>query len=122
VSLCRRAKSFTGITAAGAAALAVSLSGCAKFDAALGQQWIQVSFSPDTTVAQLEHIRLACSHVPNITPYAFPKQHTVINLMNGVRYNTDSATDANIAQLQICLQKFPQVQGFTPGDTGDEGD
>jgi hypothetical protein len=121
VSLRRRAGSITGIAVAGAAAAAVSLSGCAKFDAALGQQWIQVSFAPNTTVAQLKHIRLACSHVPNVKPYPFPKQQSVINLINSVRYNTDSATDANVAQLQICLQKFPQVQGFSPMDTGDEG-
>lgn len=121
MSLCRRAGSLTGIAAAGAAALAVSLSGCAKFDAALGQQWIQVSFTPSTTVAQLKHIRQACSHIPNIRPYAFPRQHSVISLMNSVRFNTTSATDANIAQLQICLQKFPQVQGLAPGDTGGEG-
>ncbi len=41
--------------------------------------------------------------------------------MAGVRYNTTNASDANVAQLQQCLQKFPAVLGFTPGDTGDEG-
>jgi hypothetical protein len=108
--------------AAGAAALAVSLSGCAKFDSALGQQWVQVTFGPSTTVAQLEHIRATCAHIPNVSAYPFPKQHTVINLMNSVRYNTDNATLANVAQLTQCLEKFPAVQGVTSEDSGDDGD
>jgi hypothetical protein len=121
VSRHRRAARLPAL-AAGAAVLAAGLCGCARFDAALGQQWIQVELAPTTTVPQLEHIRAACSHVPNITAYPFPKQHTVINMMNSVRFNTDNATDANVAQLEQCLQKFPQVQGLTPMDSGDEGD
>jgi hypothetical protein len=117
VSLSRRA----GLATAGAAALVMSLAGCAKFDAALGKQWVEVTFKPSTTVSQLLHIRAACSHIPNVTPLPFPKQHTVLNLMAGVRYDTTSASDSNVAQLQECLQKYPAVQGFTPMDTGDEG-
>jgi hypothetical protein len=118
VSLSRRA----GLVTAGAAALAMSLGGCAKFDAALGKQWVEVTFKPSTSVTQLLRIRAACSHIPNVTPLPFPKQHTVLNLMAGVRYDTTTATDSNVARLQECLQKFPAVQGFTPMDTGDEGD
>lgn len=106
---------------AGAAALAVALAGCSQFDAALGQQWVEVTFKPTTSVAQLEHIRAACSHIPNAPPLPFPKQHTVLNLIGGVRYDTTKASDANVAQLQECLQRYPAVQGFTPMDTGDEG-
>jgi hypothetical protein len=100
----------------------MALAGCAKFDAALGQQWVEVTFTPSTTVSQLLRIQAACSHIPNVTAVPFPKQHTVPNLDAGVRYNTDNASPANVAQLQQCLQKFPAVQGFTPMDTGDEGD
>jgi hypothetical protein len=109
------------VVVAAAAALAVAVSGCGKFDAALGQQWIQVQFASTTTVAQLEHIRATCARVPNVRAYPFPRQHTVINMMSSVRFNTDNATDANVAQLEQCLQRFPQVQGVTPGDSGDEG-
>ena len=111
-----------GLATAGAAALVISLAGCAQFDAALGQQWVQVTFTPSTTVSQLLHIQAACSHIPNVITVPFPKQHTVPNLDAGVRYDTDNSTPANVAQLQECLQKFPQVQGFTPTDSGDEGD
>jgi hypothetical protein len=100
----------------------MTLAGCAKFDAALDKQWVEVSFQSNTTVAQLLHIRAACSHIPNAPPLPFPKQHTVLNLIGGVRYNTTNASVANVAQLQECLQKFPAVAGFTPMDTGDEGD
>jgi hypothetical protein len=118
VQLSRRA----GLALAGAAALAGALSGCAKMDAALGQQWVDVTFRPSTSVAQLLHIQAACSHIPNITADPFPRQHTALNVAAGVRYDTTRATDANVAQLQECLQKFPAVQGFTPGDSGDDGD
>jgi hypothetical protein len=110
------------LATAGAAALAMTLAGCAKFDAALDKQWVEVSFQSNTTVAQLLHIRAACSHIPNAPPLPFPKRHTVLNLIGGVRYNTTNASVANVAQLQECLQKFPAVAGFTPMDTGDEGD
>jgi hypothetical protein len=107
--------------AAGAAAAAMALGGCAQMDASLGQQWVDVTFKPNTTVARIEQVRTVCSHVPNVSAYPIPKQHTVLDLMAGVRFNTTNATDANIAQLQLCVQKFKSVQGFTPGDTGDEG-
>jgi len=99
----------------------LTLGGCAKMDAALGKQWVDVTFTPSTTLAKVERIQAACSHVPNVRPYPLPKQHTVLSLMAGVRYDTTHATDANVAQLQECLQRFSSVQGFTPGDSGDEG-
>jgi hypothetical protein len=104
-----------------AAALIVTLGGCAQMDAALGKQWVDVTFTPNTTLAKVERIQAACSHVPNVHPYPLPKQHTVLSLMAGVRFDTTHATDANVAQLQECLQKFTSVQGFTPGDSGDQG-
>jgi hypothetical protein len=111
-----------GLALAAAAILAGSASGCAKMDATLDQAWVQVTFSQNTTVAQLLRIQAACSHIPNVTADPFPRQHTALDLAAGVRYNTTNATDANVAQLQECLQKFPAVVGFTPTDTGDEGD
>jgi hypothetical protein len=113
--------SRAGIGLAAAAALVVALGGCAQFDAALGKTWVDVTFKPNTTVGQLQRIRLACAHVPNVHPYPLPRQHTALNLAAGVRFDTTKATDANVARLQECLQKFAAVQGFTPGDTGDEG-
>jgi hypothetical protein len=99
----------------------MALGGCAQMDASLGKTWVDVTFRPSTTLQTIQKVRAACAHVPNVHPYALPRQHTVINLMAGVRFDTTNATDANVAQLQECLQKFGSVQGFTPQDTGDEG-
>jgi len=90
-------------------------------NAALGKQWVDVTFTSSTTLAKMKQIRAACSHVPNVHPYPLPKQHTVLSMMAGIRYDTSNATVANVAQLQECLQKFRSVQGFTPGDSGDQG-
>jgi hypothetical protein len=90
-------------------------------DAALGQTWVDVTFKQTATLSTIEHVRTACAHVPNVHPDPLPRQHTVLNLMAGVRYNTTNATPSNVAQLQECLQKFSSVVGFTPGDTGDDG-
>jgi hypothetical protein len=107
--------------AVGGATAVAALSGCASMDASLGQQWVDVTFKPNTTVTMIEKVRTTCSHVQNVSAYPLPKKHTVLNLMAGIRFNTTSASDANVAQLQLCVQKFGSVQGFTPGDTGDEG-
>jgi hypothetical protein len=41
--------------------------------------------------------------------------------MYSLTYRTDNATDANLAQLQQCLQRFPSVQGISFTDSGDSG-
>ena len=109
---------------AGAALIAAALlgiAGCGKMAETLGQQWVDVTFKSTTSLQTMEHIRLACSHIPNVKADPLPKPHTVINLMSGVRYDTTQASDANIAQLQQCLQKYSAVQGFTPEDSSDAG-
>jgi hypothetical protein len=82
---------------------------------------VDVTFKPNTGVAAIEKVRSTCSHVQNVSAYPLPRKHTMLNLMAGIRFNTTNATDANVAELQDCVQKFDSVQGFTPGDTGDEG-
>jgi hypothetical protein len=107
-------------TAAAAAMLLASMAGgCAKFDAALGKQWAVVHFQPSTSVAALLKVRAACSHVPNVRPEALPPSRKGLDMIYSVRYRTDDASDANLAQLQQCLQKFPSVTGIDFEDTGD---
>jgi hypothetical protein len=106
---------------AGAMAL-LGITGCAKMDSALDQQWITVNFSPSTSVATALHVRAACAHIQNTPPLALPSKLSVADIMYGVRYDTTSSSPANVAQLQTCLQKFGSVvQGLDPEDTGDEG-
>lgn len=101
--------------------LVTAISGCAKFDAALGQQWAVVHFNPTTSVATLLTVRAACSHVPNVSPEALPKSRNPADMIYSVRYRTDNATDADLARLQQCLQRFPAVAGIDFEDSGDAG-
>jgi hypothetical protein len=42
--------------------------------------------------------------------------------MNGaITYRTDNASDANLARLQQCLQRYPSVDGIDFQDSGDDG-
>ena len=113
------------LAAAGAAALAAGLAGglagCAKFDAALGQQWVTVDFQQSTPIATMLKVRSACSHIPNVVPEALPKVRTQVTMNGAVTYQTNNATDANLARLQQCLQKFPSVAGMDPEDSGEDG-
>ncbi len=111
--------------AAGVVALALGLAlgaaGCAKFDSALGQQWATVSFKPDTSVATMLKVRTACSHIPNVRAEALPRQQNAVTMAGGVTYRTDHASDANLAQLQQCLQRYQSVAGIDFEDSGDAG-
>jgi len=110
---------------AAAAALAVllggGLAGCAKFDAALGQQWATVNFKANTSIPTLLKVRAACSRVPNVRAEALPRKRTAATMMYALTYRTDNASDANLAQLQQCLQRFPSVAGIDFEDSGDSG-
>jgi len=100
--------------------LAGAVGGCAQFDKQLGQQWIEVTFAPNTSVATAKHITSVCSHVPNL-PLEGPVKPTTAQagVVGSVRYNSTNATDAQVARLEQCLGKFPAtVQGFTQMDQG----
>lgn len=110
-----------GATAIAGFMLLAGLAGCAKFDAALGKQWATVDFQPNTPVATVLKVRAACSHIPNVTPQGLPKQADPEDLQYSVTYITTNASDANLAQLQECLQRYPSVAGIDFEDAGDDG-
>ena len=103
-----------------AIAIAGTAGGCAQFDKQLGQQWIEVTFAPNTPVATARHITSVCSHVPNLSLQGPVKPTTAqAGVVSSVRYNSTNATDAQVALLEQCLGKFPaSVQGFTQMDEG----
>ena len=72
-------------------------------------------------MATLLQVRAACSHVPNVQPQPLPSRQTVTTMMDELVYTTTNASDANLAQLQQCLQKFSSVQGIDFEDASDEG-
>lgn len=106
--------------AAASIALAGLIGGCAQFDKQLGQQWIEVTFAPNTSVATARHITSVCSHVPNLSLVGRVKPTTAqAGVVDSVRYNSTNATVAQVALLEQCLSKFPaSVQGFTQMDEG----
>ena len=116
-----RAASAAAAGALALAGLALGAAGCSKFDAALGQQWATVSFKDNTTVATMLKVRSACSHIPNVRAEALPRQQNAVTMAAGVTYRTDNASDANLAQLQQCLQRYPSVAGIDFEDSGDAG-
>src|SRR5579872_5784714 len=74
----RRRGSAGGAAAAAALAVGVAVAGCAKFDAALGQQWATVIFKPDTSIPTMLQVRSACSHIPNVRAEKLPKHQNAI--------------------------------------------
>ncbi len=103
------------LSAAGAglaAVLALTLTGCAAFDATFGQREAVVHFRPQTTNAVRLKVRAACSHVAQATPEPLPTDHLASDLSYDVRYRVDNASDADLARLTQCLQRFPSVVGI----------
>ena len=107
----RRARRAAAAVVA-AALLLPAAAGCAKFDAALGQREGVVSFKDGTPNATRLKVRAGCSHVPQAIPEPLPTDHMASDLLYDVRYRVDHASDADLARLQQCLQRFPSVVGI----------
>ena len=108
------------LTIAGSLLLAAGVGGCAKFDATFGKQEMVVSFKSGTTTATRLKVRAACSHIPEARPEALPTDHLASDNLYDVIYRVDSASNAQLARLESCLQKYPSVAGVdlqTPGDS-----
>jgi hypothetical protein len=104
-----------------AGAVAIGIGGCSEFDSAFGQQWILVTFAPNTSVATAKRIVAACGHVPNMPLEGKVKPDTgQAGVVDDVQFDATHATPAEMARLEQCLSKFPStVQGFTQMDQGD---
>jgi len=95
------------------------MTGCSEFDKALGQSSVQVFFTDNTTVPQMIKIMNACNNVnPDVKEEQNPADIPPEDFQ--AIYNTTGANDAQIAQLEECLQKFKQVQGINPEDSSDD--
>ena len=100
-----------------AAAGAGLLGGCSKVDASLGPQWVDVQLAPNTSVMTARHVSEGCAHIPGVRA-APVKATSPGHLVSSVRFFTTNASDADMARLQGCLQRFPVVQGLTQGQPG----
>jgi hypothetical protein len=117
----KRARRLAG--AATVLATVTVLTGCAQFDAALGQQQAIVSFRTGTTLSQKLAVRATCAKVPSVVPQAVPtdlKKYPYA--FEQLTFQINHASDADVAQLETCLNKFPSaVAGVTLQDSSDEG-
>jgi hypothetical protein len=117
--LCTVHLRVAALTIAGSLLL-TAVGGCAKFDATFGKQEMVVNFKSGTTTATRLKVRAACSHIPQARPEALPTDHLASDNLYDVIYRVDNASNAQLAQLESCLQKYPSVTGVdlqTPGDS-----
>jgi hypothetical protein len=100
-------------------ACCLSVAGCASFDKALGQSTVQVFFADNATPAAMLKIMNACNNInPDVKAEANPPGTPPEDIQ--VIYNTTGAGDVQIAQLEECLNKYPQVTGVNPEDSSDD--
>jgi hypothetical protein len=110
------------LIAVGAAVAAITaLAGCSQFDSALGQRQAVVSFANNATLAQRMAVRSACAKTPNVTAAPVPGNLKTAYQLPQVTFTITKASDADVAELQTCLSKYPTVAGVTLQDASDEG-
>ena len=113
------------LAAAGTAVVAVvtmaALTGCSQFDAALGQRQAVVSFRAGTSLSQRLTVRSACAKVPAVKAQPLPSDLNSPYALQQLTFRVDHASNADIAQLERCLAKFPAVVGITLQDSTDMG-
>lgn len=71
-----------------------------------------MQFKPGTTQATRLQVRAACSRLPQARPEPLPTDHLASDRLYDVRYQVGGASDAQLAKLQQCLQRFPAVVGI----------
>jgi hypothetical protein len=110
VHLSRPARVLAVTTAA--AALCLAATGCGAFDRAFGKQEAVVQFQPNTPASTMLKARAACSHLAGAYAEPIPKHVLAVDLPDDIRYEVGSASDAQLARLQQCLERFPSVVGI----------
>ncbi len=103
------------------------LAGCGTVDAALRQDFAVVIFKQNANVNELLQVRHACAHLPGAVLQAPPSGQDPLTAIYALRYDTSTATPADIAALHSCLQRFKSVAGVEfqnqqPGGPGNTSD
>jgi hypothetical protein len=96
------------------------VAGCAKFDAALGQQQAIVSFKSGATISQRIAVRATCGKLPEVTVSSLPDLKKYPYALEEVTFGVNKASDSQVANLEKCLNRFPVVQGITLQDSSDD--
>lgn len=101
-------------------ACCLALAGCAQFNKALGQQRADIYFKESTPVAFKLKVRAACDNLPHVKAAPIPKGVPLRSAIDIVVYDTTGASNADIARLEECVNKYaPQVQGVNFTDASD---
>lgn len=100
---------------------AAALAGCSQFDKALGQREAVVTFRPGTPVSQRLTVRSTCAKVHAVTAPPLPSDLSAPYALQRLTFRIDHASDADVARLETCLEKFPGVAGVTLQDSSDAG-
>ena len=100
------------MAAAAAMALCLATVGCAAFDRAFGKREAVVQFQPNTPAAEIMRVRAACSHLAAAKVEPIPRHALKVQLPDDIRYEVGQASDAQIARLTQCLDRFPSVVGI----------
>jgi len=87
-------------------------------DAALGKQWLDVQFKSGTTMTAARHAATGCRHVTGVRLTSITPDPAVTGTADSARFNVSDASDADMARLQLCLQRYPSVLGVTLNEAG----
>jgi hypothetical protein len=110
-----------GVLCLAGAACCVGVTGCAQFNKALGQQQAMIYFQTSTPVSFKLKVRAACDHLPHVKATPIATGVPLASAVDVVTYNTTGAGVADIARLEMCVNKFaPQVQGVNVTDSSDD--
>jgi hypothetical protein len=96
------------------------IAGCARFDAALGQQQAVVSFKSGATLADRLTVRSTCGKLPEVTIPSLPDLKKYPYALEELTFGVTGASDAQVVNLEKCVGKFPAVQGFSLQDESDD--
>jgi hypothetical protein len=103
------------------AACCLGVTGCAQFNKALGQQQATIYFKSGTPVSFKLKVRAACDKLPHVKATPIATGVPLSSAVDVVTYNTTGAGVADIARLEVCVNKFsPQVQGVDVTDSSDD--
>lgn len=100
------------------AATTVGLAGCGQMASALGQQWVVVQFRPNTSLATARQVIGTCSHLPGLSAEPVKPTSADLAAIDSARIKATGASSADLARLEICLQRFRQVQGISLQEPG----
>jgi hypothetical protein len=101
-------------------ACVLGVTGCAQFNKGLGQQQASIYFKESTPISFRLKVRAACDNLPHVKATPIAKSVPLSSAIDIVVYNTTGASNADIARLEECVDKFsPQVEGVDVTDSSD---